>query len=117
MPPPQWMPVCPGSGQCLRAAPSPSLQKEFFQDDVFPDTAVSWEPVLSARAWLGGADGQPRLLSLQPPGMTPGRMRDRGRVGSRGGWGLEKRAEGPSQMRCRNLALSKTGWLRLRLNL
>ncbi|KAF6271355.1 coronin 7 [Rhinolophus ferrumequinum] len=49
----------------------PRVKKEFFQDDVFPDTAVSWEPVLSARAWLGGADGQPRLLSLQPPGMTP----------------------------------------------
>ncbi|XP_047569826.1 coronin-7 [Lutra lutra] len=49
----------------------PRVRKEFFQDDVFPDTAVSWEPVLSASAWLGGADGQLRLLSLQPPGMTP----------------------------------------------
>ncbi|XP_057603776.1 coronin-7 isoform X3 [Hippopotamus amphibius kiboko] len=49
----------------------PRVRKEFFQDDVFPDTAVSWEPVLSAKAWLGCANGQPRLLSLQPPGMTP----------------------------------------------
>ncbi|VFV27332.1 coronin-7-like [Lynx pardinus] len=49
----------------------PRVRKEFFQDDVFPDTAVSWEPVLSAKAWLGGANGQPRLISLQPPGMTP----------------------------------------------
>uniref|UniRef100_A0A8D1CTQ4 Coronin n=1 Tax=Sus scrofa TaxID=9823 RepID=A0A8D1CTQ4_PIG len=49
----------------------PRVRKEFFQDDVFPDTAVSWEPVLSAEAWLGGANGQPRLLSLQPLGMTP----------------------------------------------
>ncbi|XP_051037279.1 coronin-7 isoform X2 [Phodopus roborovskii] len=49
----------------------PRVRKEFFQDDVFPDTAVSWEPVLSAKAWLGGANGQPQLLSLQPPGMTP----------------------------------------------
>ncbi|KAM5198658.1 coronin-7 [Hipposideros larvatus] len=49
----------------------PRVRKEFFQDDVFPDTAVNWEPVLSAKAWLGGANGQPRLLSLQPPGMTP----------------------------------------------
>ncbi|XP_066870346.1 coronin-7 isoform X3 [Kogia breviceps] len=49
----------------------PRVRKEFFQDDVFPDTAVSWEPVLSAEAWLGGANGQPRLLSLQPPDMTP----------------------------------------------
>ncbi|KAM6155686.1 coronin-7-like [Rhynchocyon petersi] len=49
----------------------PRVKKEFFQDDVFPDTAVSWEPVLTAQAWLGGANGQPRLLCLQPPGMTP----------------------------------------------
>ncbi|XP_014444720.1 coronin-7 isoform X2 [Tupaia chinensis] len=49
----------------------PRVRREFFQDDVFPDTAVSWEPTLSAKAWLGGANGQPRLLSLQPPGMTP----------------------------------------------
>ncbi|XP_012587123.1 PREDICTED: coronin-7 [Condylura cristata] len=49
----------------------PRVRKEFFQDDVFPDTAVSWEPALTAQAWLGGANGQPRRLSLQPPGMTP----------------------------------------------
>ncbi|XP_045849816.1 coronin-7 isoform X1 [Meles meles] len=49
----------------------PRVRKEFFQDDVFPDTAMSWEPVLSASAWLAGANGQLRLLSLQPPGMTP----------------------------------------------
>ncbi|XP_063082473.1 coronin-7 isoform X1 [Cavia porcellus] len=49
----------------------PRVRKEFFQDDVFPDTAVTWEPVLSAKAWLGGANGQLQLLSLQPPGMTP----------------------------------------------
>lgn len=67
--------MCPGPLACASGQPlPPSLQKEFFQDDVFPDTAVSWEPVLSAKAWLGGANGQPRLLSLQPPGMTPGRM-------------------------------------------
>ncbi|XP_010352223.2 coronin-7 isoform X1 [Rhinopithecus roxellana] len=49
----------------------PRVRKEFFQDDVFPDTAVSWEPVLSAEAWLQGANGQPWLLSLQPPDMSP----------------------------------------------
>ncbi|KAF6123760.1 coronin 7 [Phyllostomus discolor] len=49
----------------------PRVRKEFFQDDVFPDTAVSWEPALNAKAWLGGANRQPQLLSLQPPGMTP----------------------------------------------
>ncbi|XP_030740254.1 coronin-7 isoform X2 [Echinops telfairi] len=49
----------------------PRVRKEFFQDDVFPDTAMRWEPVLSAKAWLGGANGQPQLLCLQPSGMTP----------------------------------------------
>lgn len=64
-----------GSDQCLRQ-PSLPPQKEFFQDDVFPATAVTWEPVLSAEAWLAGANAKPRLLSLQPPGMTPGRVKD-----------------------------------------
>lgn len=92
--------MCPGSLLSASEQPlPPSLQKEFFQDDVFPDTAISWEPALSAEAWLGGANGQPRLLSLQPPGMTPGRVRawgmgERRVEGSR--WGLEKGAEGPS---------------------
>ena len=94
LPPPQCTPVCPLPLVCASGHPLPhSPQKEFFQDDVFPDTAVSWEPVLSAEAWLGGANGQPRLLSLQPLGMTPGRIRDWGgrrevgewvRVGERG---------------------------------
>ncbi|XP_040111710.1 coronin-7 isoform X4 [Oryx dammah] len=49
----------------------PRVRKEFFQDDVFPDTTMSWKPALSAEAWLEGANGTPQLLSLQPPGMTP----------------------------------------------
>ncbi|XP_006874969.1 PREDICTED: coronin-7 [Chrysochloris asiatica] len=49
----------------------PRVRKEFFQDDVFPDTVISWEPVLSAEAWLGGTNAQPRLLCLRPPDMTP----------------------------------------------
>lgn len=77
VPPSQCMPVCPWPMVIASEHPlPPSLQKEFFQDDVFPDTAVSWEPALDAKAWLGGANRQPQLLSLQPPGMTPGRKRD-----------------------------------------
>lgn len=57
--------------------PSPSpprvLQKEYFQDDIFPPTRVWWEPSLSAGAWLAGADGQQRRADLRPPDMTPGR--------------------------------------------
>ncbi|XP_070635661.1 coronin-7 isoform X5 [Bos indicus] len=63
----------------------PRVRKEFFQDDVFPDTTVSWEPALSAEAWLGGANGTPRLLSLQPPGMTPAAECHGGEAGEPGG--------------------------------
>lgn len=64
------------SEECQRPLPLPppvfSPQKEFFQDDLYPDTEVWWEPVLSAAAWLGGSDGQHRKISLQPKAMTPG---------------------------------------------
>lgn len=48
------------------------LQKEFFQDDVYTDTAVCWEPALTASAWLSGSNGQHRKMSLKPKDMTPG---------------------------------------------
>ena len=48
-----------------------TLQSEFFQDDVFPDTIVSWEPALTAKQWLEGKNGQHRTISLKPEGMTP----------------------------------------------
>ena len=47
----------------------PSLQTEFFQDDLFPPTFVSWESVMTAAEWLGGTNRPPRTLSLQPKGM------------------------------------------------
>jgi len=31
-----------------------NVQVEFFQDDVFPDTKVTWEPALSATDWFSG---------------------------------------------------------------
>ncbi|MCJ8739482.1 hypothetical protein PDJAM_G00047780, partial [Pangasius djambal] len=49
----------------------PRVRKEFFQDDVFPETAVWWESTLSAAAWLSGSDRQHRKISLQPKDMTP----------------------------------------------
>ncbi|XP_072549186.1 coronin-7 isoform X2 [Salminus brasiliensis] len=49
----------------------PRVRKEFFQDDVFPETAVWWEPALTAVAWFSGSDGQFRKISLQPKDMTP----------------------------------------------
>uniref|UniRef100_W5M378 Coronin n=1 Tax=Lepisosteus oculatus TaxID=7918 RepID=W5M378_LEPOC len=49
----------------------PRVKKEFFQDDLFPDTAVWWESALAASAWLSGANGQHRRISLRPKDMTP----------------------------------------------
>ncbi|MBN3305097.1 CORO7 protein, partial [Amia calva] len=49
----------------------PRVKKEFFQDDVFPETAVWWESALSASSWLSGSDGQHRKISLRPKDMTP----------------------------------------------
>uniref|UniRef100_A0A4W6BNK7 Coronin n=1 Tax=Lates calcarifer TaxID=8187 RepID=A0A4W6BNK7_LATCA len=49
----------------------PRVKKEFFQDDVYTDTAVWWEPALTASAWLSGSNGQHRKISLKPKDMTP----------------------------------------------
>jgi coronin-7 len=45
------------------------LQKEYFQDDVFPDTKVLWEPTLTADEWFAGIDKEPKRISLKPEGM------------------------------------------------
>lgn len=44
-------------------------QTELFQDDLFPPTQVTWEPVMTAAEWFGGTNRPPRLVSLQPPDM------------------------------------------------
>ncbi|KAM3597362.1 uncharacterized protein V6R79_003588 [Siganus canaliculatus] len=49
----------------------PRVKKEFFQDDIYTDTAVCWEPALSASSWLSGSDGQHKKISLKPKDMTP----------------------------------------------
>uniref|UniRef100_A0A673K638 Coronin n=1 Tax=Sinocyclocheilus rhinocerous TaxID=307959 RepID=A0A673K638_9TELE len=49
----------------------PRVKKEFFQDDVFPETAVWWEAALTAAAWLSGSNGQHRKISMRPKDMTP----------------------------------------------
>ncbi|XP_053326631.1 coronin-7 [Spea bombifrons] len=49
----------------------PRVKKEFFQDDVFPPSRVSWEPALSADKWLSGKDQQQRSINLCPEGMIP----------------------------------------------
>uniref|UniRef100_A0A8C2GBM4 Coronin n=1 Tax=Cyprinus carpio TaxID=7962 RepID=A0A8C2GBM4_CYPCA len=51
--------------------PRVKVRKEFFQDDVFPETAVWWDASLTAAAWLSGSNGQHRKISLRPNDMTP----------------------------------------------
>ncbi|KAK7496457.1 hypothetical protein BaRGS_00012379, partial [Batillaria attramentaria] len=49
----------------------PRVRTEYFQDDLYPDTLVTWEPALTAAEWLGGQDTNPRRVSLCPAGMEP----------------------------------------------
>ncbi|KAJ0001383.1 hypothetical protein NQD34_006403 [Periophthalmus magnuspinnatus] len=49
----------------------PRVKKEFFQDDVYPETAICWEPALTGSAWLAGSNGQHKRMSLKPKDMTP----------------------------------------------
>lgn len=49
----------------------PRVKKEFFQDDVYPDTTIWWEPALTAAAWLSGSNGQHKKMSLKPKDMIP----------------------------------------------
>ena len=47
------------------------LQTEYFQDDLYCDTLVHWEPALTAEEWLAGKDAIQRRISLRPEGMKP----------------------------------------------
>ncbi|XP_047494430.1 coronin-7-like isoform X3 [Penaeus chinensis] len=47
----------------------PRVKTELFQDDLFPPTFVSWEPVMTAAEWLGGTNRPPQTQSLQPEDM------------------------------------------------
>jgi len=44
---------------------------EYFQDDLFPDTRVWWEPALTSDQWFAGRNGTQRMLSLKPADMKP----------------------------------------------
>jgi coronin-7 len=45
------------------------MQIEYFQDDIFPDTKVTYEPVMSSREWLSGAITPAKTISLKPKDM------------------------------------------------
>jgi hypothetical protein len=48
----------------------PRTRTEYFQDDVFPPTRAH-ESLLTPQQWFSGQSPQPKLVSLQPSGMTP----------------------------------------------
>ncbi|XP_033742691.1 coronin-7-like isoform X2 [Pecten maximus] len=47
----------------------PRVKMEYFQDDLFPDTRVTWEPTMTSEEWLSGLNNQARTISIQPKGM------------------------------------------------
>ena len=47
------------------------IQTEYFQDDVYPETRVTWEAALTSQEWLSGEDGVQSSLSLRPHDMEP----------------------------------------------
>ncbi|XP_021364093.1 coronin-7-like isoform X2 [Mizuhopecten yessoensis] len=47
----------------------PRVKMEYFQDDLFPDTRVTWEPTMTSDEWLSGLNNHARTISLQPRGM------------------------------------------------
>lgn len=49
----------------------PRLRTEYFQDDLFPDARVTWEPVMSAEDWLSSANLCSKFINLKPNGMLP----------------------------------------------
>ena len=42
---------------------------EYFQDDVYPETRVTWEEALTSQEWLAGEDGLQPSISLRPHDM------------------------------------------------
>ena len=49
----------------------PRVRTEFFQDDLFPETVLTWEPVLTADEYLSGKQLEIPKIPLQPEGMIP----------------------------------------------
>ncbi|EGT60188.1 CBN-POD-1 protein [Caenorhabditis brenneri] len=47
----------------------PRVKKDVFQDDLFPDAFISWEPVTTAAKWMTGEQAAPVFRSLKPDGV------------------------------------------------
>lgn len=49
----------------------PRVKMEYFQDDLFPDTRVWWEPSVTSDQWFAGEDKTQKTMSVRPDGMKP----------------------------------------------
>ncbi|CAB3401763.1 unnamed protein product [Caenorhabditis bovis] len=47
----------------------PRIKKDVFQDDLFPDALVTWQPVTTAARWMAGEEANPMFRSLKPEGV------------------------------------------------
>jgi len=43
---------------------------EYFQDDLFPNTKITWEHSMTSEEWLSGSNNQTNLICLKPTDMT-----------------------------------------------
>ncbi|CAJ0578648.1 unnamed protein product, partial [Mesorhabditis spiculigera] len=48
----------------------PRIKKDVFQDDLFPDALVSWEPVMEAKDWIDKSEQGPVFRNLRPDGVA-----------------------------------------------
>lgn len=42
------------------------VQRAYFQDDLYRDTRITWQPALSGDAWFAGTAAAPATISLRP---------------------------------------------------
>lgn len=47
----------------------PRRKMEYFQDDIFPPTNVTWEPSMTADEWAKGGNKPLRVINLKPADM------------------------------------------------
>ncbi|XP_024085650.1 coronin-7 isoform X1 [Cimex lectularius] len=47
----------------------PRIKSDLFQDDLFPDSKVTWEPTMTSEEWINGGNIQQLRISLKPPNM------------------------------------------------
>uniref|UniRef100_A0A224X661 Coronin n=1 Tax=Panstrongylus lignarius TaxID=156445 RepID=A0A224X661_9HEMI len=47
----------------------PRIKSDLFQDDLFPETKVTWEKTMTSAEWLSGCNKQQRRICLKPENM------------------------------------------------